>query len=56
MKDNILWFTRFALVILGSTLAAKGYIETGDVEQFAGAGVVLIGGVWSFLARRKLKK
>ena len=56
MKDSILWFARMALVSLGSTLAAKGYIEAGDVEQVAGAFVAILGATWSYLERRKLKK
>lgn len=44
---------RHLLTTVGGVLAAKGYIEAGQVEMVAGALATILGVVWSIYAKRR---
>ena len=47
---------RHLLTSIGGSLAAKGFIESSDVEPAAGAVLIIAGLIWSVIQKRKAVK
>lgn len=47
---------RHLLTSIGGSLAAKGFIESSDVEPAAGAVLIITGLIWSVIQKRKAVK
>ena len=43
---------RHSVTAYGAILVQKGVLSTDDVDMLAGAAVILVGLVWSFLQKR----
>ena len=52
--DMILGVLRAVLAALGGWLINKGYVDAGQVDALIGAVLVIITGIWSIVAKRKM--
>lgn len=48
LKTILSLIARHGLTTLGGTLATHGYLGSGNVEQFVGAGMIILGVGWSW--------
>ena len=56
LKISLGLLARHLLTSIGGSLAAKGFIESSDVEPAAGAVLILAGLIWSVIQKRKAAK
>lgn len=56
LKISLGLIARHLLTSIGGSLAAKGLIESSDVEPAAGAVLILAGLIWSVIQKRKAAK
>lgn len=52
MTPAILGIARHLLTLGGGALVARGYIDAGAAETLVGAGVAIVGVVWSVYEKR----
>ncbi len=52
-KQIILGVVRHAITVAGGALSAKGLASASDVELLAGAVAVIVGVIWSVIAKKK---
>ena len=56
LKISLGLIARHLLTSIGGSLAAKGLVESSDVEPAAGAVLILAGLIWSVIQKRKAAK
>ena len=49
--DKILGIIRHVLTFAGGYAVAKGYVDETTMLELVGAGVTIIGGIWSVVAK-----
>lgn len=52
-QEQIAGIVRHFLSGIGAVLAAKGVVDESGVQLLIGAGVAVVGVIWSFVSKKK---